>query len=480
MRTLRNLRNNTIYEGKEDLLKVEKMKYYTSPDWKNKALDTIVIDNDGKSENVKCKDITKNIESFIRTKSSTIILMADSYTLHVKKSEINKLAVSPYNNISAEMINPDGTTSEVSLHMLKESRNNNIFEKDDDKGSGKALAIGLMGCFTSFVSNKDADLFSLMLGVLGVLAVGAGSEVVKGAKNLRDKIFNNGDDDTLDNARAAALTSLEGNKNKEGGEKNDNDIDEDVLSMFVNPDGTPKSVDDIKKEVGDIPQDQLDDIKKKVDAFASDPENAKMLTERGEWVSKLSSDDKKLLDDKAKATMGVMTAQKKKDASDKTIKEMEDELKKLKDANDPDQEDYMKTLENNINTKKEEQKKIDEELESAKKTLSDTAEKVNSSEALKSKPSLKKPNIPKSMDPNGDPNKEPGKGGDPDPNEDDPKKDENNGKTEEKETTEKDDKGNEIKVKIQNWTGPRGGKWFRTKRGDGGWSDWQNGHYGEN
>lgn len=487
MRTLRNLRNNTIYEGKEDLLKVEKMKYYTSPDWKDKALDTVVIDNDGKSENVKCKDITKNIESFIRAKSSTIMLMADSYTLRVKKSEINKLAVSPYNNISAEMINPDGSTSEVSLHMLKESKNNinNIFERDDDKSAGKALAVGLMGCFTSFVSNKDADLFSLMVGVLGVLAVGAGTEAVKGAKNLKDKIFNNGDEDTLDNARAAALTSLEGNKNKEG-EKNDNDIDEDVLSMFVNPDSTPKSVDDIKKEVGDIPQDQLDDIKKKVDAFASDPENAKMLAERGEWVSKLSSDDKKLLDDKAKATMGVMTAQKKKDASDKTIKEMEDELKKLKDANDPDQEDYMKTLENNINTKKEEQKKIDEELESAKKTLSETSEKVNSSEALKSKPSLKKPNIPKSMDPNGEPNKEPEKGGkgengEPDPDDDDKPSDDEEGDEEKEEEEVDPDTGEKIKVSVQTKTGKRGGKYFRTKRkGADRWSEWQNGHYGEN
>ena len=60
MRTLRNLRNNTIYEGKEDLLKVEKMKYYTSPDWKDKNLSKVVIDNDGKSENIECKDIAKN------------------------------------------------------------------------------------------------------------------------------------------------------------------------------------------------------------------------------------------------------------------------------------------------------------------------------------------------------------------------------------------------------------------------------------
>ena len=120
MRTLRNLRDNTIYEGKEDLLKVEKMKYYTSPDWKDKNLGTIVIDNDGKSENIECKDIAKNIESFIRAKSSTIILMAGNHTLRVKKSEISKLAVSPYDNISAEMVNIDGTTSKVSLHMLNE------------------------------------------------------------------------------------------------------------------------------------------------------------------------------------------------------------------------------------------------------------------------------------------------------------------------------------------------------------------------
>ena len=177
MRTLRNLRDNTIYEGKEDLLKVEKMKYYTSPDWKDKNLGTVVIDNDGKSENIECKDIAKNIESFIRTKSSTIILMAGDHTLRVKKSEISKLAVSPYDNISAEMVNLDGTTSKVSLHMLNEGMRwaegkfnygyeSHILEKlgDDNLTLGKGLAAGLMGCFTSFVSNKDMDIISLMIG----------------------------------------------------------------------------------------------------------------------------------------------------------------------------------------------------------------------------------------------------------------------------------------------------------------------------
>ena len=511
MRTLRNLRNNTIYEGKEDLLKVEKMKYYTSPDWKDKNLGTVVIDNDGKSENIECKDIAKNIESFIRTKSSTIILMAGDHTLRVKKSEISKLAVSPYDNISAEMVNLDGTTSKVSLHMLNEGMywaerkfnykyGSYIFEKggESDLTLGKGLAAGLMGCFTAFATNKDMDIVSLMIGITGILAVGAGAGAVQGLGKLKDKLFGK-DEDALDNARAAAVAGIK-DKEEETGKKDDDnktELDEDVLSFFYNADGTQKSIDDIKKDVGDIPQDQLDEIKKKVDDFAKDPENEKLIKEKGEWISKLSPDDKKLLDDKAKASIGVMVAQKKKDASDKMIKEMEDELKNLKDKNDPDQEDYMKTLENNLNTKKEEQKKIDEELETSKKTLSEATEKVNSSEAMKSKPSLKKPNIPNSIsqnsgdpDPkggkgeNGEPDPEGGKGengenGDPDPNEDDPKKGENDGKTEEKEATEKDDKGNEIKVKIQNWTGPRGGKWFRTKRGNEEWSEWQNGHYGE-
>lgn len=472
MRTLRNLRNNTIYEGKEDLLKVEKMKYYTSPDWKDKNLGTVVIDNDGKSENIECKDIAKNIESFIRTKSSTIILMAGDHTLRVKKSEISKLAVSPYDNISAEMVNLDGTTSEVSLHMLNEGMRcvegkfncgyeSYILEKggESDLTLGKGLAAGLMGCFTSFVSNKDMDIISLMIGIAGVLAVGAGTGAMQGLGKLKDKLFGK-DEDALDNARAAAVAGIK-DKEEETGKKDDDktELDEDVLSFFYNADGTQKSIDDIKKDVGDIPQDQLDEIKKKVDDFVKDPENKKLLEEKGEWVSKLSPDDKKLLDDKAKASIGVMVAQKKKDASDKMIKEMEDELKNLKDKNDPDQEDYMKTLENNLNTKKEEQKKINEELETSKKTLSEATEKVNSSEAMKSKPSLKKPNIPNSMSQNsGDPDPKGGKG----------------------EKGENGEKGEKIKVSVQTKTGERGGKYFRTKRkGADRWSGWQSGHYGK-
>ena len=123
----------------------------------------------------------------------------------------------------------------------------------------------------------------------------------------------------------------------------------------------------------------------------------------------------------------------------------------------------MKTLENNLNTKKEEQKKIDEELETSKKTLSEATEKVNSSEAMKSKPSLKKPNIPNSISQNsGDPDPKGGKGekgenGDPTP-----------------------DTGEKIKVSVQTKTGERGGKYFRTKRkGADRWSGWQSGHYGK-
>lgn len=514
MRTLRNLRNNTIYEGKEDLLKVEKMKYYTSPDWKDKNLGTVVIDNDGKSENIECKDIAKNIESFIRTKSSTIILMAGDHTLRVKKSEISKLAVSPYDNISAEMVNLDGTTSKVSLHMLNEGMywaerkfnykyGSYIFEKggEDNLTLGKGLAAGLMGCFTAFATTKDMDIVSLMIGIAGILAVGAGTGAIQGLGKLKDKLFGK-DEDALDNARAAAVAGIK-DKEEETGKKDDDDktgLDEDVLSFFYNADGTQKSIDDIKKEVGDIPQDQLDEIKKKVDDFAKDPENEKLIKEKGEWISKLSPDDKKLLDDKAKASIGVMVAQKKKDASDKMIKEMEDELKKLKDANDPDQEDYMKTLENNLNTKKEEQKKIDEELETSKKTLSEATEKVNSSEAMKSKPSLKKPNIPNSIGKNSgdpDPNGEPGKGensengdpdpeggkgenGDPDPDDDDKPSDDEEGDEEKEEEEVDPDTGEKIKVSVQTKTGKRGGKYFRTKRkGADRWSGWQSGHYGK-
>lgn len=501
MRTLRNLRDNTIYEGKEDLLKVEKMKYYTSPDWKDKNLGTVVIDNDGKSENIECKDIAKNIESFIRTKSSTIILMAGDHTLRVKKSEISKLAVSPYDNISAEMVNLDGTTSKVSLHMLNEGMywaerkfnygyESHILEKlgDDNLTLGKGLAAGLMGCFTSFVSNKDMDIISLMIGIAGVLAVGAGTGAMQGLGKLKDKLFGK-DEDALDNARAAAVAGIK-DKEEETGKKDDDDktgLDEDVLSFFYNADGTQKSIDDIKKDVGDIPQDQLDEIKKKVDDFAKDPENKKLLEEKGEWVSKLSPDDKKLLDDKAKASIGVMVAQKKKDASDKIIKDMENELKKLKDANDPDQEDYMKTLENNLNTKKEEQKKIDEELETSKKTLSEATEKVNSSEAMKSKPALKKPNIPNSISQNsGDPDPKGGKGdkgenGDPDPDDDDKPSDDEEGDEEKEEEEVDPDTGEKIKVSVQTKTGKRGGKYFRTKRkGADRWSGWQSGYYGKN
>ena len=493
MRTLRNLKDNTIYEGKEDLLKVEKMKYYTSPDWKDKNLGTVVIDNDGKSENIECKDIAKNIESFIRTKSSTIILMAGDHTLRVKKSEISKLAVSPYDNISAEMVNLDGTTSKVSLHMLNEGMRwvegkfncgyeSHILEKlgDDKLTLGKGLAAGLMGCFTSFVSNKDTDIISLMISIAGVLAVGVGTGAVQGLGKLKDKLFGK-DEDALDNARAAAVAGIK-DKEEETGKKDD-DIDEDMLSFFYNADGTQKSIDDIKKEVGDIPQDQLDEIKKKVDDFTKDPENEKLLKEKGEWISKLSSDDKKLLDDKAKASIGVMVAQKKKDASDKMIKEMEDELKNLKDKNDPDQEDYMKTLENNLNTKKEEQKKIDEELETSKKTLSEVTEKVNSSEAMKSKPSLKKPNIPNSISQNsGDPNPKSGKGenGDPDLGDGDKPSDDEEGDEEKEEEEVDPDTGEKIKVLVQTKTGERGGKYFRTKRkGADRWSGWQSGHYGK-
>lgn len=496
MRTLRNLRNNTIYEGKEDLLKVEKMKYYTSPDWKDKNLGTVVIDNDGKSENIECKDIAKNIESFIRTKSSTIILMAGDHTLRVKKSEISKLAVSPYYNISAEMVNLDGTTSKVSLHMLNEGMRwvegkfncgyeSYILEKggEIDLTLGKGLAAGLMGCFTAFVSNKDMDIVSLMIGIAGVLAVGAGTGAMQGLGKLKDKLFGK-DEDALDNARAAAVAGIK-DKEEETGKKDDDktELDEDILSFFYNADGTQKSIDDVKKEVGDIPQDQLDEIKKKVDDFAKDPENKKLLEEKGEWVSKLSPDDKKLLDDKAKASIGVMVAQKKKDASYKIIKEMEDELKKLKDKNDPDQEDYMKTLENNLNTKKEEQKKIDEELETAKKTLSEATEKVNSSEAMKSKPSLKTPNIPNSISQNsGDPDPKGGKdeNGDPDPDDDDKPSDDEEGDEEKEEEEVDPDTGKKIKVSVQTKTGERGGKYFRTKRkGADRWSGWQSGHYGK-
>ena len=196
------------------------------------------------------------------------------------------------------MVNLDGTTSKVYLHMLNEGMRwvegkfncgyeSHILEKlgDDNLTLGKGLAAGLMGCFTSFVSNKDMDIISLMISIAGVLAVGAGTGAMQGLGKLKDKLFSK-DEDALDNARAAAVAGIK-DKEEETGKKDDDnktELDEDVLSFFYNADGTQKSIDDIKKDVGDIPQDQLDEIKKKVDDFAKDPENKKLLEEKGEWV----------------------------------------------------------------------------------------------------------------------------------------------------------------------------------------------------
>lgn len=409
MRTLRNLRNNTIWEGKEDLLRTEKMKYYTSPDWQDaETMDVFIVSPDPESDHtidseshISCPDIPKHIESFIRSKSSDILVTADGVTadgvttdgvtITIKKKDLQALAVSPYDNIPAVIMGEDGDVDvyircadeEERDDIQAESRFNNAYgellvEKGGDMpslatmGIGGAAAVFAQGLMGFLSSDPNSTIFTLAASTIASV-VGLGIGVGSMIKNKRQEKKAN--EKKFQAMRTATIAAM-----------GDGDIAKgtnmEIMKMFYTPDGDPRSMDDIRKDMKDVPKEQIDSLKKKADACMKDPKNVDAMKKYVEWSAGLSDTDRKAMEDNAMYQFKVASARDSMLAQDKIIEKMEKEIDDLEVKGSDEDKAYVKTLKKNLEKEREKRRESESALASAREGLersNDAAEQVKRS-----------------------------------------------------------------------------------------------------
>lgn len=411
MKTLRNLRNNTIWEGKEDLLKTEKMKYYTSPDWQNTGkMDTFIVSPDpesdhtvGQESHLSCPDIPKHIESFIRSKSSDIIVMAGDVTITFKKSDLQALAVNPYDNVRASIAGEDGD-ADVYIRcadkderddIQAESRFNESYGILLEKGGGDMPSLATMGIggaaalFTQGMmgflsSDPNATIFTLAASTIGsVIGLGIGIGSVISNKQKEKKAS----EKKFQEMRTATIAAMGDGEVGKG-------VNMSVMQMFYTPEGDPRSMEDIRKSMKDVPKEQIDSFKKKADGYMKDPKNVDAMKKYSEWSAGLSDADRKAMEDNAMYQFKVASARDSMLAQDKVIEKMEKEINDLEAKGSADDKSYIKTLKKNLQKEKDKRRETESTLSSAREGLEkskEAAEKVRKSAPQSVKSSMKDP-----------------------------------------------------------------------------------------
>lgn len=438
MKTLAELR-----EGIEDIIKQDKLKYYTDSDWIKKKLTEFVIkqdevqdrkdsekneaplpDNDDKKEKSKkletsakepenteseepeAKESAKSlpikddkiegevhviiyklhdeIEDNIRSKVGFFlydVVYEDETvgTLKITSKSLKELAVNPYDYTSATLSLED---KDLNIKIRAErdvKESQEILEDLSNTGFG-AIIGGITGLFSG-----RGSIFTLGSTIFGAIfgSIRDNREKEEQEPPLWKRIVQQDAED-----RKALETKLKEIRGGFVSSMNADDFkDEDVynaMNFFYDPEtGLPRSADDIRKAMEGCDQKDIDALIEKASKYREDNEDE--VKAFNEWTKNLPKEKLDEVDKLNKMNFEELSATKEIERIDKDIKTLESEMKKIEDSEDEvSRRAYNKMQEELEEKKSSRTKAVDKvhDIQSSKKSQQEKVDEITKDHPL--------------------------------------------------------------------------------------------------
>ena len=437
MKTLVDLyrERSIVGEGVSNLLRPDKMKYYTDSDWTNKRLvdftiiqDTIQdekdlekkkkefiqdldkdekdknsdseepkegrgdfpLDKDGKIDGKVHVNISKlyeeiedNIRSTVKVFLYDVLYNKETIgTLKISNSALKELAVNPYEYTRA-ILSLDDSDLNIKIRAEK-SVEESLYVNEAMSNSGFGAIIGgITGLFSG-----RGTIFTLGSSIFGAIFGSFKDKREKeGEKEepLWRRILDDDEkvskevDDIVKDARSKFISETDPK------DFNDSDVS-NMMDFFYNPKtGLPRSADEIRNGMKDVDPKDVDAlISKAQDYHASHKAEVEAMRE---WSKNLSEEERSELDKQGQLNFQRLSSTKDVERDDKDIKTLEEEIKKLDGKTDDVSRKALSRMQKELSDKKEHRKKASERVEKLTEEIKEQTKKVDQIKKDHPKPS---------------------------------------------------------------------------------------------
>ena len=427
MKTLVDLyrERSIVGEGVSNLLRPDKMKYYTDSDWTNKKLvdftiiqDTIQdekdlekkkkefiqdldkdekdknsdleepkegrgdfpLDKDGKIDGEVHVNISKlyeeiedNIRSTVKVFLYDVLYNKETIgTLKISNSALKELAVNPYEYTRA-ILSLDDSDLNIKIRAEK-SVKESLYVNEAMSNSGFGAIIGgITGLFSG-----RGTIFTLGSSIFGAIFGSIKDKREKDGEKeepLWKRILDDDEkvskevDDIVKDARSKFISETDPK------DFNDSDVS-NMMDFFYNPKtGLPRSADEIRNGMKDVDPKDVDAlIAKAQDYHASHKAEVEAMRE---WSKNLSEEERSELDKQGQLNFQRLSSTKDVERDDKDIKTLEEEIKKLDDKTDDVSRKALSRMQKELSDKKEHRKKASERVEKLTEEIKEQTKKVD-------------------------------------------------------------------------------------------------------
>ena len=437
MKTLVDLyrERSIVGEGVSNLLRPDKMKYYTDSDWTNKKLvdftiiqDTIQdekdlekkkkefiqdldkdekdknsdseepkegrgdfpLDKDGKIDGKVHVNISKlyeeiedNIRSTVKVFLYDVLYNKETIgTLKISNSALKELAVNPYEYTRAILSLDD---SDLNIKICAEkSVEESLYVNEAMSNSGFGAIIGgITGLFSG-----RGTIFTLGSSIFGAIFGSIKDKREKDGEKeepLWKRILDDDEkvskevDDIVKDARSKFISETDPK------DFSDSDVS-NMMDFFYNPKtGLPRSADEIRNGMKDVDPKDVDAlISKAQDYHASHKAEVEAMRE---WSKNLSEEERSELDKQGQLNFQRLSSTKDVERDDKDIKTLEEEIKKLDGKTDDVSRKALSRMQKELSDKKEHREKASERVEKLTEEIKEQTKKVDQIKKDHPKPS---------------------------------------------------------------------------------------------
>ena len=437
MKTLVDLyrERSIVGEGVSNLLRPDKMKYYTDSDWTNKKLvdftiiqDTIQdekdlekekkefiqdldkdekdknsdleepkegrgdfpLDKDGKIDGKVHVNISKlyeeiedNIRSTVKVFLYDVLYNKETIgTLKISNSALKELAVNPYEYTRA-ILSLDDSDLNIKIRAEK-SIKESLYVNEAMSNSGFGAIIGgITGLFSG-----RGTIFTLGSSIFGAIFGSIKDKREKDGEKeepLWKRILDDDEkvskevDDIVKDARSKFISETDPK------DFSDSDVS-NMMDFFYNPKtGLPRSADEIRNGMKDVDPKDVDAlISKAQDYHTSHKAEVEAMRE---WSKNLSEEERSELDKQGQLNFQRLSSTKDVERDDKDIKTLEEEIKKLDGKTDDVSRKALSRMQKELSDKKEHRKKATERAEKLTEEIKEQTKKVDQIKKDHPKPS---------------------------------------------------------------------------------------------
>ena len=427
MKTLVDLyrERSIVGEGVSNLLRPDKMKYYTDSDWTNKKLvdftiiqDTIQdekdlekkkkefiqdldkdekdknsdleepkegrgdfpLDKDGKIDGEVHVNISKlyeeiedNIRSTVKVFLYDVLYNKETIgTLKISNSALKELAVNPYEYTRA-ILSLDDSDLNIKIRAEK-SVEESLYVNEAMSNSGFGAIIGgITGLFSG-----RGTIFTLGSSIFGAIFGSIKDKREKDGEKeepLWKRILDDDEkvskevDDIVKDARSKFISETDPK------DFNDSDVSNMMDFFYNSKTGLPRSADEIRNGMKDVDPKDVDAlIAKAQDYHASHKAEVEAMRE---WSKNLSEEERSELDKQGQLNFQRLSSTKDVERDDKDIKTLEEEIKKLDDKTDDVSRKALSRMQKELSDKKEHRKKASERVEKLTEEIKEQTKKVD-------------------------------------------------------------------------------------------------------